>query len=169
MVALPDFEREFTHAPYDFHDTSMQPEVDPRGFDIGRAILVLCGSALVFSSAGLWLVSADGTDAPMMMIKLLFSVTFLFSGLLCLSRVRTEEQEPEIRVDVLNRKLHVIEPACGARTARAVVHDIDSLSELAMRDRVLTARDASGRQVVAMKVEDRATARALCRALAFPR
>jgi hypothetical protein len=48
------------------------------------------------------------------------------------------------------------------------IHDLDSLSELSMRDRVLTARDAAGRQIVAMKIEDRATAKALRRALGFP-
>ncbi len=168
MVALPDFEREFTDAPFNYHETAADQQVGIAEFDIGRGTLVLCGSALICSSLGLWLVSAGGQDSAMMMIKLLFSVTLLFSGLMCLSRGRPEQTGPEIQVDVRNRRLHVIAPIEGGRDATVSVHDLDSLTELSMRDRVLTARDACGRQIVALKIEDRATARALRRALGFP-
>ncbi|EAQ23249.1 hypothetical protein [Roseovarius sp. 217] len=167
MVALPDFEREFTHAPLDYLETASAQQVEASAFDLGRATQVLCGSALVCSSLGLWLVSMGAQDAAMMMIKLLFSVTLLFAGLMCLSRGHPEQTEPDIQVDVMNRRLHVIAPLAGGRAARVAVHDLDTLSELSMRDRVLTARDATGRQIVAMKIEDRATARALRRALGF--
>lgn len=167
MVALPDFEREFTHAPFDYHDTATVQQMEEPAFDLGRGTLVLCGSALVCSSFGLWLVSVGAQDAAMMLIKLLFSVTLLFGGLICLSRGRSDQADPEIHVDVMNRRLHVIAPVAGGRAARVAVHDLDALTELSMRDRVLTARDATGRQIVAMKIEDRATARALRRALGF--
>lgn len=167
MVALPDFEREFTRAPVDYQESSAMPSVEVPATDLGRALRMVCGSALICSSFGLWLVSAGAQDGAMMMIKLLFSMTLLFGGLMCINRRHVDQFAPEIQVDVMNRRLHVIAPVSGGRAARVAVHDLDSLSELAMRDRVLTARDASGRQVVAMKIEDRATARALRRALGF--
>ncbi|MAN98724.1 MAG: hypothetical protein CMN18_03230 [Roseovarius sp.] len=168
MVALPDFEREFTHAPFDYHETTGHALPEAPALDLGRATQTLCGSALIFSAFGLWLVSAGAQDSAMMMIKLLFFVTLLFGGLMCLSRARSGQTGPEIQVDVMNRRLHVIAPVAGGRVARVAVHDLDTLSELSMRDRVLTARDAAGRQIVAMKIEDRATAKALRLALGFP-
>lgn len=167
MVALPVYEREFTRAPFDYHDSSAMLSTENTATDLGRALRLICGSALICSSFGLWLVSAGAQDGAMMMIKLLFSVTLLFGGLMCVNRRRVDQVAPEIQVDVMNRRLHVIAPVSGSRAVRVAIHDLDSLSELAMRDRVLTARDASGHQIVAMKIEDRATARALRRVLGF--
>ncbi|MFU8776831.1 MAG: hypothetical protein ACNA7M_04100 [Roseovarius sp.] len=168
MVALPDFEREFKHAPFDYDDTNAHIQEGAQALDLGRATQMLCGSALIFSAMGLWLVSSGAQDSAMMMIKLLVSVTLLFGGLMCLSRGRAVQIGPEIKVDVMGRRLHVIVPVAGGRASRVAVHDLDSLSELSMCDRVLTARDAAGHQIVAMKIEDRITAKALRRALGFP-
>ena len=41
MVALPDFEREFTHAPFDYHETTGHALPEAPALDLGRATQTL--------------------------------------------------------------------------------------------------------------------------------
>ncbi|MDT8328514.1 MAG: hypothetical protein RQ750_14210 [Roseovarius sp.] len=167
MVALPDLAREFTQAPHSFDETSASPEGKTQQSMQRRAAKGFIGSVLLLSSAGIWLVSTGGNDAAMMLIKLVFSMTLFCVGAMCFSTLEQEDLAPEVQIDTKRRQLRLIEVGTDGRTQRVAVHDLDDLTELSLRDRVLTARDATGRQIVALPVNNRVTERALRRALSF--
>ncbi len=167
MVALPDLPRDFKQAPHSFHDTAAMPEAKAKKTDLRRAAKGFLGSVLILSSAGVWLVSTGGTDAAMMLIKLLFSLSLFCVGAMCFSTLDADDLAPEVQIDTKRRQLRVIETGLDGRTRRVAVHALDDLAELSLRDQVLTARDFTGRQIVALPITDRATERALRRALSF--
>jgi hypothetical protein len=167
MVALPDLPRDFTHAPHSFHDTTSMPEKKPEKTDLRRAARVFLGSVLILSSAGVWLVSTGGIDAAMMLIKMVFSLSLFCLGAMCFSTLDADDLAPEVQIDTKRRQLRVIEIGLDGRTQRVEVHALDDLAELSLRDRILTARDFSGRQIAALPITDHATERALRRALSF--
>ncbi|SLN14154.1 hypothetical protein ROG8370_00329 [Roseovarius gaetbuli] len=167
MVALPDLPRDFKHAPHSFHDSTTTSEDKAKKTDLRRAAKGFLGSVLLLSAAGVWLVSAGANDAAMMLIKLVFSVSLFCVGAMCFSTLDPEDIAPEVQIDTKRRQLRVIETGIDGRTRRVAVHELDDLAELSLRDQVLTARDFSGRQIVALPVNDRATERALRRALSF--
>ncbi|WP_294607117.1 hypothetical protein [Roseovarius sp.] len=167
MVALPDLPRDFDQAPHSFHDVSEVPEKETRKSDLRRALKGFFGSVLILSSAGVWLVTSGGTDGAMMLIKLVFSLSLFCAGAMCFSTLEGEDTGPEVQVDAKYRQLRVVETGADGQTTRVQVYDLDDLSELSLRDRVLTARDKVGRQVVALPVSDRVTERKLRRALSF--
>ena len=167
MVALPDLPRDFKHAPHSFHDNTAMSEKKAKKKDFRRAAKGFLGSVLLLSSAGIWLVSTGANDAALMLIKLAFSLSLFCVGAMCFSTLDPEGLAPEVQIDTTRRQLRVIETGLDGRTRRVAVHALDDLAELSLRDHVLTACDFSGRQVVALPVNDRATERALRRALSL--
>jgi len=167
MVALPDLPRDFTHAPHSFHDTTAMSEDKAKKTGFQRAAKGFLGSVLLLSAAGIWLVSTGANDAAMMLIKLVFSLSLFCAGAMCFSTLDPDDIAPEVQIDTERRQLRVIETGPDGRTRRVAVHALDDLAELSLRDQVLTARDFSGRQIVALPVNDRATERALRHALSF--
>jgi len=167
MVALPDYTREFTQKPISFQDPAEMPDRDTTPFAAVLALRVLVGTALVTAAFGLWVAPAGVGDSGMMLMKLLVSLAFFWAGVVCLLPRADRDDRPRIELDPNARRLRVIYPEHAGGAARLVAHDIDSMAELSLRDRLLTARDRDGRQLVAIEVQDARTERMLQRALSL--
>ncbi|GAW33349.1 hypothetical protein RA2_00385 [Roseovarius sp. A-2] len=167
MVALPDIEREFTQAPHSYQEPAGLPEQRLIRIEASTLLRALCGVALAASAFGVWIVPTGGGDPAMMLIKLVFSLALFWAGMLCLSVFVGGTDLPDVEVDNRARKLRVIHPQPDGRSARVTVHDFDELAELSLRDRMLTARDRQGRQIVSLELHDKRSERMLRNALSL--
>jgi len=165
MVALPDFEREFSAPPH----CADWPEADREGdgSDLRRGALRLIGVALAAAAPGLWVLPTVTADPAMMLMKLVFSFGLFWAGLLCLHTARHPDPRPEVQIDRRKGLLHVIHPAQGRAPERAVMHRIDDLQELSLRDGMLRARDRSGQILFSFELANRRMERDLRRALSL--
>lgn len=128
-----------------------------------RAAGAFLGVSLVVSAAGLWLFASAPDDAALALIKLLVSVSMLLLGLMFLGGTNRSRDEPELRIDTRIRRLSIVHFGTCGKPSRIEEFDIDSFAEFSLRDGALHARDATGRQVVAIPVSDRATENAIRR------
>lgn len=165
MVALPDIHREFTEVPHRFAEPTELPEQDRLLSEVWRALRVICGTAILTAAFGLWLVPSEAADPAMMLIKLAMSLGMVWAGTLCLTAGGSEDDRPQIEIDTRARRLHVRK--AQAAPQQAAVYDLDELAELSLRDRVLTARDRDGRQIVSLALQDARTERTLREALSL--
>jgi len=161
MVALPDFEPAFFVPP--------RPENAPFEWSVqagglARIGLRLAGAGLAAASFGLWMLPAHAADPAMMLVRLVFSIGLFAAGTVCLLAARRAALSPEVRIDHATRELRVLSRGPGG-TRQVAAHRLDDLHELALRDGLLSARNASGRLVVSLDVEG-ARASALRKALA---
>lgn len=164
MVALPDFHRDFNDAPHSFAEPTELPEQDTLWLDAWRAIRVLCGTSLLAATFGLWLVPTGMGDPGMMLIKLALSLGLFWAGVLCMSQAVPGTDLPQIEIDTRARRLRVSHAQAGSPVS---VYDLDDLTELSLRDRMLTARDREGRQIVTLALQDARTERTLRHALSL--
>jgi hypothetical protein len=165
MVALPDFDREFSAPPF----PAERPEArtDGEDHDLRRGALRLVGVAVAAAAPGLWVLPTVAADPAMMLMKMVFSLGLFWAGLLCLHAARRPDPRPEVQIDRRKGLLHVIHPAQGRAPERAVVHRIDDLQELSLRGGMLRARDCSGQLLFSLELGNRRTERDLRRALSL--
>ena len=121
-----------------------------------RAIGVGCISAAV----GMWLIPVVPGDALMQLTKLLLSACMAVGGVMIFSGSRSAVG-PEVRIDTRARRIMIIERDARGRVQSEVSHEVDRLSEIVLRDKLLTARDAQGRPMIALPVQDVAVENAL--------
>ena len=131
--------------------------------DVGQAadtehsiadLLILCLSwAAIISAFGIWLFQSSPDDASMQLIKLAASVVLCAGGIYGLVHGRADEG-PEIHLNPQSRQLIVIERGKDGQIRSEVSHDLDSLAEIVLQDRLLTARDAYGRALLMVPVKD---------------
>lgn len=167
MVALPDYAREFTQKPISFQDGVEFPDRDDSPSVVLLALRVLVGTALVAASLGLWIMPSGLGDPGMMLMKLLISLAFFWTGVLCFVPRPVRDDRPRIELDARARTLRVIYSDRAGGKGRVIEHDIDAMAELSLRDGLLTARDGDGRQIVALKVQNARTERMLQSALSL--
>lgn len=165
MVALPDFEREFAAPP--LTATAEESGATGTALDPGRLFLRLAGTVLVLASLGLWLLPSVASDPAMMLVKLLFCFALFWAGLLAFHAARLSDPRPEVQIDRKGGQLRILHPAQGRSPARCIVHRLDDLAELSLRDGLLSARDRGGRLVVALEIAGDRSARNLQKALSF--
>lgn len=164
MVALPDFERQFSGPPLRGGDDGAEAgQGDARG--LVRLGLRLAGAGLVLAVPGLWLLPSHTADPAMMLVKLLVSFALFGGGMLGLHAARRPDTRPEVQIDRRARELRVLTPVPGG-TRRVAVHPLDELCELSLRDGLLSARDRSGHLVVSLDVAQGRSERVLRKALA---
>ncbi|PKQ11115.1 MAG: hypothetical protein CVT70_15760 [Alphaproteobacteria bacterium HGW-Alphaproteobacteria-1] len=165
MVALPDYEREFPVPPYS--DSADASATDDAGPALLRGLMRLLGGALIGAALGLWLLPSVVADPAMMLMKLLFSLGLFWAGLLALHNARRPDTRPVIQIDRRNAQLRILHPGRNGVPARCVVHRFDALSELSLRDGLLSARDGAGRLIVSLEVSDTRAERHLRQALSL--
>lgn len=163
MVALPDFDREFSGPPLCSGGSPDAPlQTADRG--IARIGLRLGGAGLIAAALGLWIVPSVAADPAMMLIKMLFSIALFGAGMLGLHAARRPGRHPEVQIDRRARELRVL--TTDPRGSYDVtVHRFDDLQELSLRDGLLSARDRSGDLVVSLEVTGGCGERALRKAL----
>lgn len=125
-----------------------------------RSALRCLGAGAVVAAFGVWLMPSMPGDAAMQLIKLLMSVVLLAAGAILLS-VRAGAAGPEIHIDTRARRLTILHQGADGRMRAEVAHDIDALSEVVLRDRLLTARDADGRALFALTIDNPQAERAI--------
>ncbi len=163
MTALPD-----TIAPTGpilFEDFRRQPDdmTGPAISPLRNLAARVLGVTTLLSAIGVWLIPVMPGDAVMQLVKLALSMSLLMGGITAVMALRSVAG-PEIQIDPKKRCLNVIERGAGGRVRHETSYRLDSLSELVLRDNLLTARDAFGRPVLALPVND-ARAEAAIRAV----
>lgn len=164
MVALPDFDREFSGPPL---CSGGSPDAPSQATDLGivRTGLRLAGVGTIAAAIGLWVLPSDGADPAMLLVKLLFSIGLFWVGMLGLHAARRPDRRPEVQIDRRARELRVLTPVSGG-AHHVAVHQLDDLHELSLRDGLLSARDRSGQLIVSLDVAGGRRGRALRKALA---
>ncbi len=134
--------------------------------DTLRTILLRLGAvAAMAAAAGLWLIPAVPGDTAMQMAKLALSVFLAIGGAVVFGRTRRAEG-PEVHVDTARRHLTVIARDSRGQVRSERCYGVDALSEIVLRESVLTARDAEGTTLFALPVSDPRIKAALVRMLA---
>ncbi|RKF14774.1 hypothetical protein D6850_07800 [Roseovarius spongiae] len=120
--------------------------------------------AATIAALGLWMVPIHQVDPIMQIFKLFLSASLLL-GAAALMITQRQPAGPAIEIDPRRRTLTVIDVDADGRSNVRAEHAIDSLSEIVLRDSLLTARDASGNSLIALPVNDAATHAALAQLL----
>ena len=132
---------------------------------VNRSGRVFLGAVLVISALGLWLVPVSEGDAGMKLIKLLISLVLLGLGAMFLSSIDARKDAPEIQVDTQARELRVLRPDAAGQMTIVAVYNLDGLSDVTLKDKLLTAHGPEGELVVSLPVADKHTENALRGAL----
>ena len=163
MLALPD--TAMPETPVKFMSQrpvlDLSVNVDP----VKQTILACLGFSLIMAALGVWAVPVDAGDVEMQLIKLLFSVTMLAIGALFVKSLDRNSCQPEIELDTQRRLLRVLSSDKEGRRQEQVCYDISEFSEITLRDRYLTARDAYGKEVISIPIRNTATEKTICDAL----
>ncbi|WP_272006994.1 hypothetical protein [Roseovarius sp. ZX-A-9] len=118
------------------------------------------GVAAILAAFGIWLVPVASGDAAMQLVRLVMSVALFMGGWMLFASLRSDEG-PTIQIDPRRRLLTIVDHDGRGKVRMTHEHHIDSLSEIVLRDGLLTARDAQGRSLLAILVKDAGTKLAL--------
>ncbi|QIE45060.1 hypothetical protein G5B38_05670 [Pseudohalocynthiibacter aestuariivivens] len=126
-----------------------------------RSFVYRCtGVAAMLAAVGIWLVPVVPGDAAMQLAKVVMSAALVLGGGTLFASLRRADG-PTIEIDTRRRLLTIIDHDTRGKVRMTNVHSVDSLSEIVLRDGLLTARDAQGRSLLAIGVTDEATKMAL--------
>ncbi len=134
-----------------------EAEIEPT---LRRLIYLCTGVAAILAALGIWLVPVASGDPAMQLVRFVISATLFLGAGTLLASLRSAEG-PTIEIDTRRRLLTIIDSDARGKVRMTNVHAIDSLSEIVLRDGLLTARDALGRSLLAIMVRDAATKVAL--------
>ncbi|SDN35136.1 hypothetical protein SAMN05216196_101240 [Lutimaribacter pacificus] len=144
MVAMPD--RSETRLP------RAQVQADCRFCSAISAAMRFGGAVLVLAAVGIWLVPVVTGDGIMVLMKLLVSVFFACVGMVLLDWGRAGAMD-EIHLDTGSRQLtHIRRQYDGIPRVRARF-GFDELSDIRLRDGMLTVIGNSGAVLVQLPVE----------------
>lgn len=136
------------------HQDNRDPFQEEQTIDpIKRAALRCLGVAAVMAAIGIWMVPTLPGDAAMQLVKLTLSLGLLLGGAIMFTALRGVAG-PEVHIDPRSRRLTIVERGLDGKVRMEVSHDIDTLSEIVLRDHLLTARDAQGHPLLALSVTD---------------
>lgn len=119
-----------------------------------RAGLRWLAVAAVVAAFGVWAMPSMPGDTVMLWIKLLLSLTLLAGGVLVFWTMQPVAG-PEVRIDPQQRCLTILTRGADGKIHSVAEHDIDSLRDIVLRDKLLTAWDADGAQIFALPVNNR--------------
>ncbi len=137
------------------HFNRAQPDMSVR-----RTALRCAAVGSLAAAAGLWLVPAVPGDALMQVFKLALSALLAMGGIVILTRTRCPDG-PEVQIDTRDRRLTIIARDAKGHVRSKQCHSIDGLTDVVLRDDMLTARDAQGGALLALPVTDPAVRAAL--------
>jgi hypothetical protein len=128
---------------------------------VNRSGRVFLGSVLAISALGLWLVPVADGDTGMRLIKILVSLVLLGLGAMFISSIDEAEALPEIQIDTQNRELRIMQLDKSCKQTLVARHKLDDLTEVSLKDQVLTAKSKTGETVISLPVRDAQTENAL--------
>jgi len=126
---------------------------------VNRSGRVLLGSALLISVVGLWVIPVEDGDSAMRLIKLLISVVLGALGAMFIGSASDNDALPEIQIDPGRGELRVV------RNGEVKAHRLDELTDVVLKDDLMTARSSTGELVLSLPISDHNTKRALRAAL----
>ncbi|MBE0452101.1 hypothetical protein [Roseovarius autotrophicus] len=165
MVSFADYERAFTTPPQPGDADPVAPA--EAGSGLLRTALLLVGAGLVLAAFGVWVLPSGAADPAMMLIRLVFSLGLFGGGMLCIHAGRMPDTRPEVQIDGRRGEIRVIHGKTASAPAHSVVHRIDDLKELSLRDGLFSARDGAGRLIVSLELVDARTEADLRKALSL--
>ncbi len=132
---------------------------------VNHAGRIFFGSALSISAFGLWLVPVDPGDSAMQLIKLLVSVVMLGLGAMFIFSARKSSDAPEIQIDTATREIRVLKRDSNDKPYVSACHAMDSLTDVTLKDRLLSARDETGQLIMSVPMPNKAAEAAVRSAL----
>lgn len=130
-----------------------------------HGVLRFVAAASLAAAAGLWLIPVMPFDALMQVVKVVASIGLGVLGVVLLLMPQ-DPPEPEVHIDTQKKHLIIVERDTRGRICAERCHAIDTLGDIVLRDRLLTARDANGDPLIALPVTDPSVHAALTRMLA---
>lgn len=144
MVALPD--RTETRLP------KAQTRNERGLCSVISAVTRFGGAVLILAGVGIWLVPVVAGDGMMVLMKLLVSILFAVLGLVMLDWGRDGGMD-EIHLDPGARQLTHIRRQCDGVARVCARFGFDELSDIRLRDGMLTVIANSGAVLVQLPVE----------------
>jgi len=118
-----------------------------------RSAMAIAGASALMAAAGLWLIPVVPGDGAMQLTKLALSMALAGGGAFLLP-IRAADAGPEVQIDTVGRRLSIIEKDASGRIQSEIGYSVDTLSEIVLRDGLLTARDADGQPLITLPVGD---------------
>ncbi len=163
MVALPD--TYMPDAPVKHLNTPTQIEESRGAMTLKRGLLAGFGVGTLLAALGVWIVPVDEGDTAMQLVKLVFSGSMLVMCMLFISALDSSNAEPEIQLDPSNRQLRIVKRDSRGNALVQGSYNLDELSDITLKDRHLSARDAKGEEIVSIPVRNAAAEQAIRAAL----
>ncbi len=147
------------HVPGFCAEAPTQVSIRPGG-SVSNLLLRLLGGCMVIASTGIWLVPGAGEDPQMALIRVGISVVLLFLGL-CLVLTRERSSCPEIQFDAKRREMRVEETRRDGRSVVILRRSYASIGAARFTGRSLQLLEWSGKLLLELPLEGRATRKAL--------
>ena len=123
-------------------------------------LLRIVGTALILSSALMWVLPGSHFDADLMLIKLGLSLVFLLCGL-ALVMIHHIDNRPDAYFDPVRNEVRVLRRDKRGRPQSVLRRGYDSLGSARFRDRLVEIFDVDGSLLMRLPVEDRDVRNAL--------
>ena len=105
--------------------------------------LRVLGTALVLSSAIMWVIPGVSGDAQMILIKLGMSIFLLFCGL-AVSMMNHPDARPDAYFDPIRREVRVLQKSNRGRPQTVLRRSYDSLGAVRFQDKTVELHDMDG-------------------------
>ena len=111
------------------------------------------GTAMILSSAGMWLMPGSRAEADLMLIKLGVSLFFFLCGLVLLMRNHVDNQ-PDAYFDPIRHELRVLQNNDRGRPQTILRRSYDTLGSVDFQRDFVTIYDVDGTMMMRLSVDD---------------
>lgn len=113
----------------------------------------VAGTALIFSSAAMWVMPGSQLGADILLIKLGLSITFLLSGL-AMVMIHHVDNRPDAYFDPIRNEVRVLQKDKRGRPRSVMRRQYDTLGCARFRDHLVEIFDLDGTLLMRLPVED---------------
>lgn len=113
----------------------------------------IVGTAMILSSAGMWLMPGSKVESDLMLIKLGVSLFFFLCGLVLLMRNHVDNQ-PEAYFDPIRHELRVMQKNDRGRPQVVLQRAYDSLGSVDFQKNTVVIYDVDGSLMMRLDVSD---------------
>lgn len=111
------------------------------------------GTAMILSSAGMWLMPGSRVEADLMLIKLGVSLFFFLLGLVLLMRNHVDNQ-PDAYFDPIRHELRVLQKNDRGRPQTILRRSYDTLGSVDFQTNSVTIYDVDGSMMMRLSIND---------------
>lgn len=120
----------------------------------------IAGTALILSSAAMWVMPGSQTGADLLLIKLGLSVVFLLCGLAMLM-IHHVDNLPDAYFDPIRSEVRVLQKDKRGRPQAVLRRSYDTLGSARFRDNAVEIYDVDGSLLMRLPIDDRDVRQAL--------